>query len=392
MDGADRDCIALLNALNPEQFRVTWVGIAGCENLRPHVEPQVVREFLNVGLPPFSYLVRENANLQRSPWLWTKIIADHLLRMREALQKLQQGLRSDPPDVVITNTCTVWLGAMYALLNRLPHVWLIKDCMDPRVKACRVKARWMSWLSAAVIAPSSAVARPFRHPIHIFPDGTDVSAVIRGSNNVVREQVLQSLGLPVVRPVVAQIGTLEKIKGQHITAEAFVKLAAEKESPDFSLLFLGAERGDYRKQVEAILSGASQAWQNAVRFASFPPEDFSFMATADIVVHPSVIPDTFPNAVREAMILGKPVIASRDGGLPEMIDDGRTGILFETGNADELSQAMRRLIVSADERERIGEAARSFATSYFDINVRKHPFCELFYDLGPDINLPHRLA
>jgi glycosyltransferase involved in cell wall biosynthesis len=301
--------------------------------------------------------------------------------MAKPLLKLRRELKHDRPDLIVTNTVTVLLGAAYANLIGLPHVWLIKDCMNPDLGDCRAYARWIARLSSAVVAPSSAVARTFNGQALVFADGTDVKAVL-GGQNASRARVLESLGLPPARPVVAQVGTLEEMKGQLVTAEAYVRLSAPKPEPDFSLLFLGKGKAEYLENVRAVLSRAPRAWQEAVRFSSFPPEDFSYLAAADIVVHPSVIPDPFPNAVREAMILGKPVIGSNDGGLPEMIRHGKTGFLFEPGNAPELAKYLRRLLDSPEERVEIGEAARSFAINWFDINVRKQPFSELFRRLA----------
>src|SRR5262249_28739874 len=122
-------------------------------------------------------------------------------------------------------------------------------------------------------------------------------------------------------------------------------------------------------------------WSDAVRFVQFRPDDFSCLAAADIVVHPSVLPDPFPNAVREAMILGKPVIASRDGGIVDMIRDGETGILVSPGDSNELAAEIGRLDRAAGERTRMGTAAQEFARSYFDIDLRKRAFSDLFRGL-----------
>jgi glycosyltransferase involved in cell wall biosynthesis len=163
--------------------------------------------------------------------------------------------------------------------------------------------------------------------------------------------------------------------------EAFLGLAATGQRPSFSLLFLGAGNLEYRQSLERTLASAPPEWRDAVRFVHFDPSDFSYLGAADIVVHPSVLPDPFPNAVREAMILGKPVIASREGGIPEMIQDGETGILIRPRDSNELADAMRRLVASADERTKLGEAAKAFAIRHFDINARKESFAALFRSL-----------
>ncbi len=216
---------------------------------------------------------------------------------------------------------------------------------------------------------------------HVLADGSDVESIKAGASRSSRAELLSRLGLRTDFPVVAQVGGVVFWKGQQVTAEAFIRLAKSDSTPRFSLLFLGGGSSAHREKIERMLADAPREWQDAVRFVRFDPDDFSYLAAADIVVHPSVLPDPFPNAVREAMILGKPVIASRDGGIPEMITDGETGILFQPGNADEMAAALSRLVVSSRERVRLGEAARDFASYHFDIQVRKQAFMELFRSL-----------
>jgi glycosyltransferase involved in cell wall biosynthesis len=62
--------------------------------------------------------------------------------------------------------------------------------------------------------------------------------------------------------------------------------------------------------------------------------------------------------VLEAMALCKPVIGSRIGGIPEQIEDGKTGLLFAMGNATELAERMENLSNNAGLREKMGQAAR----------------------------------
>ena len=63
-------------------------------------------------------------------------------------------------------------------------------------------------------------------------------------------------------------------------------------------------------------------------------------------------------AVLESMALGKPVIASRIGGLPEQVNEGETGYLFEMKNIEDLAKKMERLIVDSELRKTIGIRAR----------------------------------
>ncbi len=389
MKGSDRDWVTLANALGSDQVRISWAGAPGCEYLRPYLDPGVVTRLIDVGLPWFTYLIQENAYAERSNALWFRIVADHLLRLVQPLRRLSKELSGDPVDLVVTNTAAVTLGALFAAIHRRPHVWCVKESLDPAVPACLKLARWITRLSSSVVVPSQAVAAPFAGRVAVVPDGCDVEKIQAGARSKSRTHVLDQLGLPSVRPVVAQVGGTVWWKGQHVTADAFLRLAAGGGEPLFSLLFLGRGNAEYRESLDRTLAQAPREWQEAVRFVHFDHDDFSYLGAADIVVHPSVLPDPFPNAVREAMILGKPVIASRQGGIPEMIQDGETGILVRPRDSEDLGSAIHMLATSPAERARLGESARRFATEYFDIHTRKNDFVRLFRSLVRD---PRRVS
>jgi glycosyltransferase involved in cell wall biosynthesis len=83
-----------------------------------------------------------------------------------------------------------------------------------------------------------------------------------------------------------------------------------------------------------------------------------FYDSARMIVLPSVWFEGFPMTIVEAMLHGKAVVCSRTGGLPEIVDHGRTGLLFTPGDADDLAAALRRLWRDEDLCRRMGEAGR----------------------------------
>jgi|SRR5438876_394338 len=115
------------------------------------------------------------------------------------------------------------------------------------------------------------------------------------------------------------------------------------------LLFVGD--GPYRRHLEgrgAILMG----WREDV------PE---ILAASDIVVLASRFGEGCPNSVLEAMVAGKPVVAARSGGTPEVVVDGETGFLFKPGDVEALRESLIRLAGDPALRRRMGEAGRARA-------------------------------
>jgi glycosyltransferase involved in cell wall biosynthesis len=335
---------------------------------------------LRPGTPWFTYLLQENAQQERSIWLWIKILLNHAYHLVGALVALEKALGPFTPHVVITNTATITLGALYAVIHRRPHLWFVKECLDTSKAAPRALARWIERVSTMVVVPSHATAQAFEKRIKVIPDGSDVARIrASAANGSPRHHLLSGLGLPPEHPVVAQIGGLVWWKGQHLTVAALGHIAQERGFAGFSLLFLGGGIGSpYNQDLERQLERTVPGWRERIRFVQFDPDDFSYVAAADLVVHPSVLPDPFPNAVREAMLLGKPVIGARSGGIPEMIKHGETGILVRPDDPVELGMAMLDLLQSPSQRDALGRRAQAHALSHFDIQARKSEFLELF--------------
>jgi glycosyltransferase involved in cell wall biosynthesis len=147
-------------------------------------------------------------------------------------------------------------------------------------------------------------------------------------------------------------------------------------------VFFGKGNTEETGRLNLILSQEPQAWRAVVKFAVFEEGDLSPFAAADIVVHPSTFQDAFPNAVREAMTLGKPVIASALGGMLDMIVDGVNGLMVKPDDANALASALDRLLLMPDLARQLGASAALFARDNFDIHLRKLAFLDLLNQLA----------
>ena len=87
----------------------------------------------------------------------------------------------------------------------------------------------------------------------------------------------------------------------------------------------------------------------------------TFYLHSRVFVLPSIWYEGFPNTLLEAMTYAKPVVCSRIGGLPEIVDDGVTGLLFEPGNSDDLAKKIRYLWDRPELCRKMGQAGREKA-------------------------------
>ncbi len=107
----------------------------------------------------------------------------------------------------------------------------------------------------------------------------------------------------------------------------------------------------------------------------------NLVANASFVVVPSEWYENCSMAVLEAMALGKPIIASRIGGLPEQIEDGKTGLLFEMGNAEELREKMLYLWKNRNLRIEMGKEARKKAEKEFSLEKHCEELLKIYEEL-----------
>ncbi len=107
----------------------------------------------------------------------------------------------------------------------------------------------------------------------------------------------------------------------------------------------------------------------------------SLLKEALCVVVPSECYENFPRVIIEAYACGVPVIASRLGALSEIVQDGKTGLLFDPADAEELGQKIERLISSADLRRELGENGRRSFNSHYSSCVSGIQFTSLYEDI-----------
>jgi glycosyltransferase involved in cell wall biosynthesis len=101
------------------------------------------------------------------------------------------------------------------------------------------------------------------------------------------------------------------------------------------------------------------------------------MAALDVFVLPSILPDSFPTVILEAMTAGKPVVATRSGGASEMVLEGETGFLIPIENIEKGIEALEKLIQDTELRQRFGKAGRKrvldvYSLEAFEEKIQSH--------------------
>lgn len=163
--------------------------------------------------------------------------------------------------------------------------------------------------------------------------------------------VRAKLGLEPDQPVITTIARLHPVKGHSYLLTAAARVLQTR--PDTQFLVVGD--GPLRQELEKL--AAALGISARVRFTGYYPEIADIYAVTDIVCLPSLM-EGMGLVLIEAMAFGRPVVASRVGGIPEVVEDKVTGLLVPPADADRLADALLTLLQDPSQAALLGKNGR----------------------------------
>ncbi|MBI4572929.1 MAG: glycosyltransferase family 4 protein [candidate division NC10 bacterium] len=304
--------------------------------------------------------------LSRAGVAWIQV--PHLRRLVSpvadcrALWQLRRVLRRVPPDIVHTHSSKAgFLGRVAARAAGVPHILhtphghIFEGYFSPvttRVFLAleRVAARFTD----RIITLSDAEARDhLRHGIGrpeqfvTIPSGVDLDGV----------QAAMPVRLVSGGPVIGVIARLTPIKGLNYLIDAVPQILQRCPEARFLLVGDGETRAALEAQAGALRLG------DRITFAGFREDVPSIMAGMDIVALPS-LNEGMGRVLVMAMALGKPIVATRVGGVAELLGDGEAGLLVPARDSAALAEAIGTLLQDPARAAALGEAGRRRAPRY----------------------------
>jgi glycosyltransferase involved in cell wall biosynthesis len=313
--------------------------------------------------PPAS-VGRYGGKVLRDGWFGGLRNALDLLRYNQALARV---VRARKIDVIYCNSIRALLSiGLAAKLTRTPVLWYIKgELNNPTLDRIGFAMADRIFFFCASNRDDKYPSLVRRHQrkigvLKIGIDPADVLAVERRDKSA----AARDIGLDSARVNTIVLGQLYRPKGVHFALEALASLVGDH--PEVMLYIVGDpvldEYAPYRDELESIVT--RHGLERHVRFTGWRTDALDILAQMDIVIHPS-LSEGFGRAVLESMALSRPVIASRVGGLREIIKDGVNGFLVDPGDTAAIATRWRQLLASADLREQFGrEAKRAVFAEY----------------------------
>lgn len=247
----------------------------------------------------------------------------------------------------------------------IPHLAFVRGwtAETPKVRLYEMLDRWVLRRTqhvACVSRPQAEYLLPRRRNLPapwLVPNAVLAPPHATFTND--EDQDVQALNLPENTFIFGAIGRLSQEKGHADLVDALAILLRNEQEIFFHLVVLGEGRE------RAALETHAQALrvQDRIHFVGFRRNVLVWLKHMDCLVQPSHTEGT-PNSVLEAMFAGTPVIATAVGGVPDLIEDNRSGLLVPSHAPQALAQAMLRLAQSATLREQLIQSAYQRAQEF----------------------------
>lgn len=260
------------------------------------------------------------------------------------------------------------IAGLAGAIARRPVIWHLRDLLTPDhfSNSHRYLAAGLANVFAShVVANSQATADAFVHSggrttTTVVYNGID-SAPFDAVEEIEAAGLREALGIGDA-PLVGVFSRLAPWKGQHVLIEALADLPGVHGLLVGGALF-GPEVG-YEEELRAM--ARQRGVEDRLHLLGFRHDVSALMRATDVVAHTSTKPEPFGRVIVEAMMAGRPVIATDAGGAREIVDSGRTGLLVEPGDPSALRRAILDILARPSLASALAVAGSVAARGRFD--------------------------
>jgi len=343
--GAERDLIALLMILD----RRKWEAHVVCPGSGPFRN-----QLEAIGVPTHA--------LTFPPW--RKPLA--VFQRRSAVGRLGAFIKQLDPAMIHVNDIWWVPHTVSAIANHTSHsvpiVAHVRQEIEPpkvgRYELDRVDAviAISRQIEQALIAGGVMASR-----VRTLYSGIDMSQT-QGAHDT--RAVRQKIGIPNGAILLGTVANLFPRKGYEVMLRALPAIV--RAVPTVHYVIVGSDDNDYADRLRRVAHELKIS--DHVHIVGFQDPVKPFLASLDLYVHPALM-EGFGIAVVEAMAMGKAVVATTTGGLPEVVAQGETGLLVPPGDAEPLAAAVVALLMDRARREQMGLCGKARAQERFSLDA-----------------------
>jgi len=307
--------------------------------------------------------------------------------MRDARQGLEKIISEFQPDVVVScaNKDHLCAAPICRRAGAVP-VWWVNDVLSSdffswpvrmafRIQAQRYKARLITVSDYARNAVLK-LGLPAKQVVTVH-NGLPLEKYRRGARGYLR----QHLGITDTDPIIGIVGRMTPWKGQGLFC-GLAKVWVEKKLKGHFVLVGQAFNEDQSFETDLREFVDNFSLESRVHFIPFQDDVVSTLSDLDVLIHASTRPEPFGRIIIEAMAAGVPVVASRIGGVPEIITEETDGLLAEPENLEDFMDQLKRLIDSPDFASRLAATASQTVETRFSLARVRQQFEQVILEVA----------
>lgn len=328
------------------------------------------------------FIVRiKNLGILRRKYVKPSGLINRLGKNIQAYSYLNQLHREFNFQLVYSNTLAVVVGAWWARRRNLPHIWHIHEILLGPSLLVRMLAKMLDASTVEPIVVSQAVGDHWKGKLKKARPEVIYNAIPYEPYLIEFPDAKKNLGIGGDKLVITMVGRINPGKGQLFFLEIAEILVSR--FPQVHFLLVGDPFPGYESIEQEIIEKTEKPhFQNSVSYLGFRKNIPEILAATDIFVLPSILPDSFPTVILEAMASGKPVVATRSGGASEMVIHNKTGLLVAVGDVKKGAEALDKLIKNVALRIEMGNAARNrvlheYSLEAFEDKIKNHLWRQL---------------
>ncbi len=295
-------------------------------------------------------------------------LLDRCYTLCKAFLSLRKLIREEKIDLIYSNTIAVLIGAFTAKITRKKHIWHIHETIERPAFLFSFLGWMVSHFSDKAVVVSESVYDHWKKKIPAdklitIHNGFDYSAFDAAQPGLRNELDIDSDSL-----VIGTVGRIHYLKGQ----EYFLRIAGflHTRFPGLKFLIVGDAFEGYEYLYDKLAAITRELnLEKSVYTLGFRSDIANIYKAIDIFVLPSTLADSFPTVILEAMASGVPVVATRQGGAVEMIEDGKSGILIPINEPEKAADIIGDLIKNKDMRIQMGKEAKLRVTKEFSLDA-----------------------
>jgi glycosyltransferase involved in cell wall biosynthesis len=290
----------------------------------------------------------------------------------ETNSPILQEIENNHFDIVYLNTIMTFPIIPLLKKYKLPIIWIIRESERDYYfhELPGLKSDYFEIVDKVVFVSHATrniySELEYKNNFVVIPNGINVSKIDQFKHTHSKDELKRNYGYEKDDILISVIGTTCERKGQKYFVDAAIQYLAQTQKMNVRFLIVGGRESSYLDLLRTLIK--SSDYKENIHIIPETPEAFNYYRMSDIFVCSSLI-ESLPRVILEAMAFGLPIISTNVYGIPEMIENGKSGMLIDPARPDILKEKIIELISDPDLMKFLAQNANNCVRKRFGLSI-----------------------